>query len=203
MAFKRHRRLRKTETMRSLVRENHVHKEDLIYPIFLVEGTNVRNEVSSMPGVEQISLDVLETEIQEVYALGIRSVILFGVPNDCDKDDHGSGAFDDEGIIQRGIRVVKRVCSEMIVLADTCLCEYTDHGHCGLIEDGEILNDETLPLLQQTAVSQAQAGADIIAPSNMMDGFVIAIRKALDENGFSHIPIMSYAIKYASAFYGP
>ncbi|HJA41299.1 MAG TPA: porphobilinogen synthase [Firmicutes bacterium] len=203
MNFKRHRRLRSTESMRSLIRENHIHKEDLIYPIFLVEGTNIRNPVASMPKVEQISLDLLENEIKEVWNLGIRSIILFGVPNDCDKDNYGSGAYAENGIIQRGIRTVKKSCPEIIVIADTCLCEYTDHGHCGLIEDGEVLNDETLPLLQKTAVSQAKAGADIIAPSNMMDGFVAAIRTALDENGFGHLPIMSYAIKYASAFYGP
>lgn len=203
MKFKRHRRLRSSEAMRNLIRENHVHKEDLIYPIFLVEGTNVRNHVPSMPGVDQISLDLLEKEIEEVWTLGIQSVILFGVPDDCDKDAQGTGAFASDGIIQRGIRTVKKVCPQMIVLADTCLCEYTDHGHCGLIEDEQVLNDATLPLLQQTAVSQAKAGADIIAPSNMMDGFVIAIREALDANGFQHIPIMSYAIKYASAFYGP
>lgn len=203
MNFKRHRRLRSSEAMRNLVRETHVHKEDFIYPIFLVEGTNTRNAVASMPGVDQISLDLLEQEIADVWALGIQSVILFGVPNDCDKDNHGTGAFAEEGIIQRGIHIVKKVCPQMIVLADTCLCEYTDHGHCGLVENGEVLNDETLVLLQQTAVSQAKAGADIIAPSNMMDGFVAAIREALDANGFQNIPIMSYAIKYASAFYGP
>ena len=203
MKFKRHRRLRHSEAMRNLVRENHVHKEDFIYPIFLVEGTNIRNSVASMPGVDQISLDLLEKEIQEVWKLGIQSVILFGVPNDCDKDAQGTGAFAKDGIIQRGIQAIKKVCPQMIVLADTCLCEYTDHGHCGVIENEQVLNDETLSLLQQTALSQARAGADIIAPSNMMDGFVIAIREALDENGFQHIPIMSYAIKYASAFYGP
>jgi porphobilinogen synthase len=154
-----------------------------------------------MPGVEQVSLDLLKDEIDELVSLGIQSVILFGVPDE--KDDCGSGAFADDGIVQKATRIIKEHAPDMLVVADTCLCEYTDHGHCGLVEDGMIVNDESLELLVQTAVSQAKAGANIIAPSNMMDGFVAAIRKGLDENGFHDIPIMSYAVKYSSAFYGP
>lgn len=203
MEFTRHRRLRVNENMRSLVRENHVHVEDLIYPIFVIAGENVKNEIRSMPGVFQISMDLLKAEMEEVVALGIKSVILFGVPEESDKDACGTGAFHDHGIVQVATRFVKEHFPEMIVIADTCLCEYTEHGHCGIVENGVILNDETLELLKQTAVSQARAGADIIAPSNMMDGFVVAIREGLDEAGFHHIPIMSYAVKYSSAFYGP
>lgn len=199
--FKRHRRLRRSDNLRKMVRETHLHAEDFIYPLFIVEGVNTRNEVSSMPGVEQISLDLLKDEIDELVSLGIQSVILFGVPDE--KDDCGTGAYDDEGIVQNATRVIKEHAPEMLVVADTCLCEYTDHGHCGIVENGMILNDPSLELLVQTAVSQAKAGADIIAPSNMMDGFVAAIRKGLDENGFQDIPIMSYAVKYSSAFYGP
>lgn len=199
--FKRHRRLRGSANLRKMVRETHLHAEDFIYPLFIVEGVNTRNEVSSMPGVEQISLDLLKDEIDELVSLGIQSVILFGVPDE--KDDCGTGAYDEEGIVQKATRMIKDHVPEMLVVADTCLCEYTDHGHCGLVENGKILNDPSLELLVQTAVSQAKAGADIIAPSNMMDGFVAAIRKGLDENGFQDIPIMSYAVKYSSAFYGP
>lgn len=199
--FKRHRRLRKSANLRKMVRETHLHAEDFIYPLFIVEGVNTRNEVSSMPGVEQISLDLLKDEIDELVSLGIQSVILFGVPDE--KDDCGTGAYDDEGIVQKATRVIKEHAPEILVVADTCLCEYTDHGHCGLVEDGVILNDSSLELLVQTAVSQAKAGADIIAPSNMMDGFVAAIRKGLDDSGFQDVPIMSYAVKYSSAFYGP
>ncbi|WP_340085012.1 porphobilinogen synthase [Siminovitchia sp. FSL H7-0308] len=199
--FKRHRRLRKSANLRKMVRETHLHAEDFIYPLFIVEGVNTRNEVSSMPGVEQISLDLLKDEIDELVSLGIQSVILFGVPDE--KDECGTGAYDDEGIVQKATRVIKEHAPEILVVADTCLCEYTDHGHCGLVEDGVILNDSSLELLVQTAVSQAKAGADIIAPSNMMDGFVAAIRKGLDDSGFQDVPIMSYAVKYSSAFYGP
>ncbi|MDF2536155.1 MAG: porphobilinogen synthase [Bacillales bacterium] len=204
MEFTRHRRLRVSENMRSLVRENHVHVEDLIYPIFVIAGENVKNEIRSMPGVCQISMDLLKAEMEEVVSLGIKSVILFGVPEESDKDACGTGAFHDHGIVQVATRFVKKHFPEMIVIADTCLCEYTDHGHCGVLDEkGSVINDETLVLLKQTAVSQAEAGADIIAPSNMMDGFVAAIREGLDEAGFHQIPIMSYAVKYASAFYGP
>lgn len=199
--FKRHRRLRANEGIRSMVRETYLRKEDLIYPIFVIEGTNVKNEVPSMPGVFQLSLDNLDEEVQSVVALGIPSIILFGIPTD--KDDVGTGAYHNHGIVQEATRQVKEKYPELIVIADTCLCEFTDHGHCGVIENGEVLNDPSLKLLAKTAVSQAKAGADIIAPSNMMDGFVAAIRKGLDEAGFDHIPIMSYAVKYASAYYGP
>ncbi|HHW37620.1 MAG TPA: porphobilinogen synthase [Bacillales bacterium] len=199
--FKRHRRLRTNKGIRSMVRETYLRKEDLIYPIFVIEGTNVKNEVPSMPGVFQLSLDHLDEEVQSVVDLGIPSIILFGIP--AEKDDVGTGAYHNHGIVQAATRQVKEKFPELIVIADTCLCEFTDHGHCGVIENGEVLNDPSLKLLAKTAVSQAIAGADIIAPSNMMDGFVAAIRKGLDESGYEHIPIMSYAVKYASAFYGP
>ncbi|RST59259.1 porphobilinogen synthase [Siminovitchia terrae] len=199
--FKRHRRLRKSAALREMVRETHIHPEDLIYPLFIVEGENTRKEISSMPGAFQISLDLLKEEIAEISELGIKAVILFGVPDE--KDDCGTGAYIDEGIVQKATRVIKETTPEMLVIADTCLCEYTDHGHCGVIEEGYVQNDASLELLVKTAVSQAKAGADIIAPSNMMDGFVAAIRKGLDEEGFQEIPIMSYAVKYSSAFYGP
>ncbi|WAA11596.1 porphobilinogen synthase [Fervidibacillus halotolerans] len=199
--FKRHRRLRKNAFMRDLVRENHLSTDDLIYPLFVVEGEKIRNPVPSMPGIEQISLDYLADEIRELQTLGIKAVLLFGIPNE--KDHVGSGAYDENGIVQKAIQLIKSEVPEMLVIADTCLCEYTDHGHCGLIIDGEVANDPSLQLHVKTAISQAKAGADIIAPSNMMDGFVKAIRKGLDNNGFSYVPIMSYAVKYASAFYGP
>ncbi|MGM9945708.1 MAG: porphobilinogen synthase [Lysinibacillus sp.] len=199
--FQRHRRLRANAAMRALVKETYLHKEDLIYPIFVSEGENIRNEVSSMPGVFQLSLDNLGAEIDEVVALGIKAVILFGLP--AEKDAVGSGAYHDHGIIQKATRFVKERAPQLLVVADTCLCEYTDHGHCGVVEGEEILNDPSLNLLAKTAISQAEAGADIIAPSNMMDGFVAAIRAGLDAAGFEHIPIMSYAVKYASSYYGP
>ena len=203
MEFERHRRLRKSPFMRDIVRETHLHKDDLIYPIFVVEKDGVKKEVPSMKGVYQISLNMLKEELDEVVSLGIKSVIFFGVPNE--KDAEGSGAYHDHGIVQEACRLSKENHPELLVILDTCLCEYTDHGHCGLIDENteDVDNDATLPLLVKTAVSQARAGADIIAPSNMMDGFVTEIRKGLDDNGFSHIPIMSYGIKYASKFYGP
>ncbi|MSN97482.1 delta-aminolevulinic acid dehydratase [Bacillus paralicheniformis] len=200
-SFQRHRRLRTTAGMRNLVRETELRASDFIYPIFVTEEENVKSEVPSMPGVFQLSLDRLKEEIEEVAVLGIQSVIVFGVPEH--KDDVGSGAYHNHGIVQKAIAQIKQDFPELVVIADTCLCEYTDHGHCGLVENGEILNDESLVLLAKTAVSQARAGADIIAPSNMMDGFVAAIRDALDQEGFTNVPIMSYAVKYASAFYGP
>ena len=201
LEFSRHRRLRQSANMRALVRENYLRTEDLIYPLFIVEGENVKNEVSSMPGVYHLSLDNLKEEIAEVESLGIKSVLLFGVPDE--KDEVGCQAYHDHGIVQEATRVIKKNFPDMVVIADTCLCEYTSHGHCGVIEDGKVLNDPSLELLGKTAVSQAKAGADIIAPSNMMDGFVTAIRFALDEAGFHDVPIMSYAVKYSSAFYGP
>jgi len=199
--FDRHRRLRSSAAMRSLVRENHVRVEDLIYPLFVVEGQNIKEQIPSMPGVYHFSLDRLAEEMKEIAAAGIKSVLMFGVPEH--KDACGSEAYNDQAITQQAIRQIKEAYPEMIVIADTCLCQYTDHGHCGVLHEGQVVNDETLKLLAQTAVSQAKAGADIIAPSNMMDGFVIAIREGLDEAGFAHIPIMSYAVKYASSFYGP
>ncbi|MBC1725716.1 porphobilinogen synthase [Listeria seeligeri] len=199
--FDRHRRLRKTGAMRDLVRETILHTDDLIYPIFVKDGEEPKSEVVSMPGVFQFPLHELAEEIVTIQKLGIKALILFGIP--AEKDAVGTQAYHDHGIIQEATRLIKTKFPEMIVVADTCLCEFTDHGHCGVIQDGEILNDESLELLQKTAVSQAAAGADIIAPSNMMDGFVQVIREGLDEAGFQDIPIMSYAVKYASAFYGP
>lgn len=199
--FKRYRRLRRTPAIRRMVRETTLQVDDLIYPLFVVEGENKKEEVPSMPGVYQFSLDRLKEEVAEVVALNIPAVILFGVPDE--KDALGQGAYAEDGIVQRAIRQIKEEYPELVVIADTCLCEYTDHGHCGVVKDGEVENDSSLELLVKTAVSQAQAGADIIAPSNMMDGFVAAIRQGLDEAGFLHVPIMSYAVKYASALYGP
>lgn len=203
MHIDRHRNLRSSAYMRDLIRETHLRKSDLIYPIFVVEAPDIKKEVPSMKGVYQVSLNLLKEELDEVYKLGIKSVIFFGIPNE--KDAVGSGAFDPDGVVQEAAKLCKQLYPEIIVILDTCLCEYTDHGHCGLIhpETKDIDNDSTLPLLVKTAVSQAQAGADIIAPSNMMDGFVAQIRQGLDDAGFSHIPIMSYGIKYASKFYGP
>ncbi|WP_071395940.1 porphobilinogen synthase [Bacillus tuaregi] len=201
LQFTRHRRLRQSASMRALVRETFIRVEDFIYPIFVIEGNNIKNEISSMPGVYQYSLDRLSEEMDEVVSLGIKSVLLFGIPNE--KDECGSGAYHDHGIVQEAARFIKERYQDIVVIADTCLCEYTSHGHCGVIEKDQVLNDPSLELLVQTAVSQARAGADIIAPSNMMDGFVAAIRKGLDEAGFENVPIMSYAVKYASAFYGP
>lgn len=199
--FARHRRLRSSQAMRSLIRETKIDKDDLIYPLFVIEGENIKNEVVSMPGVYQVSLDRLTEEIEEVHSLGIQAVMLFGVPDE--KDEQGTGAFIETGIVQQATRTIKNAFPDLLVIADTCLCEYTSHGHCGVIHNQDVDNDESLKLLAKTAVSQAEAGADIIAPSNMMDGFVTVIREAMDEAGFTNIPIMSYAVKYSSAFYGP
>jgi porphobilinogen synthase len=192
--------------MRNLVRETSVSVNDLIYPLFFTTGTGVKEEVASMPGVYHVSLDLLEQEIREIVALGIQAVLVFGVPDH--KDEQGSSAYDAIGIVQEATRRIKQVAPGLAVIADTCLCQYTTHGHCGVLcihGDGsvQIDNDESLELLARTAVSQAAAGADIIAPSNMMDGYVVAIREALDEEGYSHVPIMAYSVKYASAYYGP
>ena len=189
--------------MRSLVRENHLRADELIYPIFVMEGQNLCSPVESMPGICQYSIDRLPEELNRVVEGGILSVLLFGIP--AHKDEVGSGAYDDQGIVQRAIRFIKSQerYRHLIVIADVCLCEYTSHGHCGLVKDGVILNDETLPLLARTAVSYAGAGADMVAPSDMMDGRVRAIREALDEHGFVQIPIMAYSAKFASGFYGP
>ncbi|MBM7644732.1 porphobilinogen synthase [Scopulibacillus daqui] len=201
LIFDRHRRLRKTPALRSMVKETSLSAKDFVYPVFVVEGHHIKKEVSSMPGVYQYSIDRLHEELDEVTALGIPSIMVFGIPDY--KDAEGTMAYHDHGIVQKAIRYIKEKYPDLIVVADTCLCEYTDHGHCGIIHNGDVENDESLAVLAKTAVSQAEAGADIIAPSNMMDGFVTAIRHGLDEAGFKDIPIMSYAIKYASAFYGP
>lgn len=199
--IERPRRLRRTEAIRALVRETRLSPDDFVYPLFVCEGEGVRREISSMPGVCNLSIDELVKEVEAARATGVRSVILFGVPDK--KDAAGTQAYAEDGITQRAIRAIKREAKDTLVIADNCLCEYTDHGHCGVIEAGEVLNDPSVELLARTAVSQAAAGADIIAPSNMMDGFVTAIRDALDASGFEQIPIMSYAVKYASGFYGP
>ena len=201
LQFDRHRRLRQNPTIRRMVRENSLSADDFIYPVFAVEGENIKREIPSMPGIFQYSLDRLDEEVSEVVALNIPSIMIFGVPSE--KDAVGTGAYHTHGIVQEATRLVKSKYPDLLVIADTCLCEYTDHGHCGVVKDGDVLNDESLELLAKTAVSQVEAGADIIAPSNMMDGFVAAIRKGLDEAGYHNIPIMSYAVKYASAFYGP
>jgi porphobilinogen synthase len=184
-----------------MVRETRLTPDDFIYPLFVCEGEGVRREISSMPGCFNLSIDELVREVEGARSAGLRSVILFGVPDE--KDPEGRQAYAEDGITQRAIRAVKREVKEILVIADNCLCEYTDHGHCGVIEKGDVINDPSLDLLARTAVSQAEAGADIIAPSNMMDGFVEAIRAALDKSGFENLPIMSYAVKYASGFYGP
>ncbi|GAA5344859.1 porphobilinogen synthase [Planifilum fimeticola] len=199
--FRRHRRLRQTGVIRSMVRETRLDVTDLIAPLFVVEGENVCEEVPSMPGVFHFSVDRMEEELSQLVDLGIPSVIVFGVPSK--KDAVGSEAYAEEGIVQRAIRRIKERYPDLYVIADTCLCQYTDHGHCGVVRDGVIVNDESLELLTRTAVSQARAGADMIAPSNMMDGFVRSIRQGLDEAGFEYTPILSYAVKYASSFYGP
>lgn len=201
LEFKRNRRFRSSSTLRSFVRETELLAKDLIYPLFVVEGSDEKREVPSMPGIFQLPLNELETEIKEICKLGIQSIIIFGIPEQ--KDDVGSGAYDASGIVQRAIRKIKQINPNMLIIADTCLCEYTSHGHCGVIENDDVDNDQSIKLIAQTAVSQAEAGADMIAPSSMLDGDVAAIRKALNEAHFQHIPIMSYAVKYASSFYGP
>ncbi len=198
---KRLRRLRYNATIRDMVRETVLSKNDLIYPLFVVPGSGNKKEVKSMPGVFQMSIDVLVQECKEVELLGIPAVILFGIPEH--KDEAGSGAYDSNGIIQQAVRAIKKETNKIVVITDVCLCEYTSHGHCGVLDGERILNDETVELLVKEAVSHAEAGADIIAPSDMMDGRIAAIRKALDEKGFTEIPIMSYAVKYASGYYGP
>ncbi|CAI6082319.1 porphobilinogen synthase [Cohnella sp. JJ-181] len=201
----RHRRLRRTAGIRNLVRETHLHVHDLIMPIFVAHGDNIKAEISSMPGVYNLSLDRLDAEIEEIVSLGIQAVLLFGIP--ATKDSVGTGAYADDGIVQQATRRIKALAPDLVVIADTCLCEFTDHGHCGVVHEGDcgavVDNDESLELLVRAAVSQARAGADIIAPSNMMDGFVGAIRRGLDEAVFVEVPIMSYAVKYSSAYYGP
>lgn len=195
------RRLRRTEPLRALVRETSVEVGDLVYPLFIVEGNNLKQEIASMPGIFRHSVDLLPQEVEEIAKLGIPAVLLFGIPEH--KDEVGSAAYHPEGVVQQAIRAIKQSAPELIVITDVCLCEYTSHGHCGVIVDGYVDNDQTLPLLARTALSHAEAGADIVAPSDMMDGRVKSIREALDEAGFNHISILSYAAKYASVFYEP
>ncbi len=203
MAFpvQRPRRLRNSETLRQMVRETELSPSDFIYPLFVVEGTGIRRPIVSMPGIHNFSIDTLVAEAREAKSLGISSVILFGIPNA--KDAEGTGAYASDGVVQKAIRELKRSVPGLHITADICLCEYTDHGHCGVIEGEHVRNDATLPLLARMAVSCAEAGADLIAPSDMMDGRVGAIRRALDDARFENLPIMSYAAKYASGFYGP
>lgn len=199
--YYRPRRLRRNDAIRDLVRETNLLVNDLILPLFVVEGKNIRNPISSMPGNDQLSIDLLIKEVLEVRKLGIQSIILFGIPDQ--KDATGSDAVNEGGIIQRAVTAVKEAVPEMYVITDVCFCEYTDHGHCGAIIDGNVDNDTTLQMLSDQVITHAKAGADMVAPSGMMDGMVGAIRKGLDENNFENIPIMSYSAKYASGFYGP
>ncbi|MCI8410457.1 MAG: porphobilinogen synthase [Lachnospiraceae bacterium] len=199
--MQRMRRLRTTPAMRALVRETQVNLSDLVYPIFVIEGENIKNPINSMPGIYQYSIDRLDEELEKIKESGILSILIFGIPKY--KDEMASEAYKKEGITQRAIRYIKKVMPQLIVIADVCLCEYTSHGHCGLVHNEEILNDETLELLCKMSLSLAKAGADMIAPSDMMDGRVAAIRQELDEYGFKNIPIMAYSAKYASAYYGP
>lgn len=199
--MKRFRRLRTSEPMRRLVRETKIAAEELVYPVFVIEGENIKNPVDSMPGVYQYSPDRIGEVLQEAAESGVSGILIFGIP--VHKDECGSQAYAPDGITQRAVRQIKRDYPDLLVIADVCLCEYTSHGHCGLVAEGKVLNDETLPLLAKMSVSLAEAGADIIAPSDMMDGRVAAIRQALDENGFIDVPIMAYSAKFASAYYGP
>jgi porphobilinogen synthase len=199
--FRRFRRLRRTEELRRLVRETVLDPGDFVYPIFVIYGHGARREVSSMPGVFQLSVDQLPGEIAELRSLGVSSVLLFGIPEH--KDERGTSAYDEQGVVQEATRAIKASDPDVVVITDVCACEYTSHGHCGILDGEEILNDATLDLLSRAAVSHAAAGADIVAPSDMMDGRVAAIRHALDDAGFAGTPILSYAAKYASAFYGP
>jgi len=195
------RRLRRTATLRAMVRENQLNVTDLVYPIFVEESTGAKREIPSMPGIFRFSPDTLASEIEEVAKLGIPAILLFGIPRD--KDETGSTAYHPQGIVQEAIRAAKKTAPDLIVITDVCLCEYTSHGHCGVITDGQVDNDRTLPILAMTALSHVQAGADIVAPSDMMDGRVKAIRQALDEANAIDIPILAYSAKYSSAFYGP
>lgn len=200
-SFQRTRRLRQSPALRAFARETSLSASDFIYPLFVIEGEGIRNEISSMPGQFQLSLDNLDAELDEMIALGIPAVLLFGIPTE--KDEIGSGAWAEDGIVQRAVRHIRERAPQMLIITDVCACEYTSHGHCGIIIDGSVDNDQTLPLLAKAALSHARAGADIVAPSDMMDGRVAIIRQALDDAGFVNTPIMSYAAKYASAYYGP
>lgn len=197
----RPRRLRRTDALRSLVREARLAPEDFVLPLFVCAGQSVRREISSLPGVHNLSVDEIAKEAAAASELGVRSVILFGLPEA--KDELATGAYAEDGVVQQAVRAIRRSAPDLNIMTDTCLCEYTSHGHCGVVRGGEVLNDESLELLARTAVSQAAAGADVVAPSAMMDGQVGAIREELDGAGFEHVAIMSYAVKYASALYGP
>ncbi|MDQ2936631.1 MAG: porphobilinogen synthase [Acidobacteriota bacterium] len=197
----RPRRLRRTENLRALVRETRLAPEDFILPLFACAGEKVRREIPSMPGVHNLSVDEIAKEAAAASEIGVKGVILFGLPEA--KDEVGSGAYQEKGIVQQAVRAIRNSAPDLVIMTDTCLCEYTSHGHCGVVRDGDVMNDESLDLLARTAVSQAEAGADVVAPSAMMDGQVGAIRAALDDAGFAQVAIMAYAVKYASAFYGP
>ena len=197
----RPRRLRRTENLRALVRETRLAPEDFILPLFACAGEKVRREITSMPGVHNLSVDEIAKEAATAHDLGVKGVILFGLPEA--KDEVASGAYHEKGIVQQAVKAIRKSAPGLVIMTDTCLCEYTSHGHCGVVRDGEVVNDESLELLARTAVSQAEAGADVVAPSAMMDGQVGAIREALDDAGFDQVSIMAYAVKYASAFYGP
>ena len=199
--FTRTRRTRMTEALRSMVRETILTPKDFIYPLFVVPGTNVRNPVRSMPGVFQLSIDAAVNECAEVASLGIPAVILFGIPEH--KDEVGSEAYDPNGIVQQAVRAIKKEVKDLVVITDVCMCEYTSHGHCGIVRGDEIVNDETLVLLAKEALSHAEAGADMVAPSDMMDGRVAIIRETLDDHGFLNLPIMAYSAKFSSGYYGP
>ena len=199
--FKRFRRLRYNPIIREMIRETELSKNDLIYPLFVMPGNKIKNPVKSMPGVFQFSIDSLVEECKEVRDLGIPAVILFGIPEK--KDEQGSGAYDPNGIVQKAIRAIKQKVTDLLIITDVCMCEYTSHGHCGVLEGEEILNDETISLLAKEALTHVDAGADMVAPSDMMDGRVYAIRQALDYKGYNKIPILSYAAKYSSGYYGP
>lgn len=199
--MKRFRRLRSDERIRGLVRETSVNKKDLIYPIFVIEGNNIKNPVESMPEVYQYSIDMLDEILEKISKSGISGLLIFGIPSH--KDEKATSAYDSNGVTQNAVRYIKSKYPELLVIADVCLCEYMSHGHCGIVSGEKILNDETLPLLSKMAVSLAESGADIIAPSDMMDGRVKAIRESLDLNGFKDIPIMSYSAKFASGYYSP
>jgi len=197
----RTRRLRKTENIRRLVRENKLTIDDLIYPLFIEEGRNIETEIVSMPGIRRYSLDTISKELDEVVALDIPAVLLFGIPSK--KDETGSETWNDDGIMQKAVRFIKKNYPSLYVITDVCFCEYTSHGHCGIIHDNDVDNDATLPNIAKQVISHAKAGVDMVAPSGMMDGMITTIREALDNTGFPNLPIMSYAVKYSSAFYGP
>ncbi|SHH70249.1 porphobilinogen synthase [Clostridium grantii] len=199
--FSRNRRLRETSAIRAMVRENKLTPDDFIFPIFAVEGEGIKEEISSIADNYHYSVDMLEGVIKEVEEAGVKGVIVFGLPNS--KDEIASSAFDPNGIVQKAVRKIRELSPELYVITDVCMCQYTTHGHCGIIEEGKVINDKSLPYLAKIALSHAKAGADMVAPSDMMDGRVAAIREILDQNGYKHVPIMSYSAKYSSAFYGP